>query len=91
VEQIRDLMDKKQVRGLPGRTSGHMIAKSISIKDQGGKPDRCAEKVRELTTGGPACHELQGFSRGHSRRIQAGLGRKSYEAEGLNGKESEQA
>jgi len=54
VEQIRDLMDKKQVRGLPGWTSGHVIAKSISIKDQGGKPDRCAEKVRELTTGGPA-------------------------------------
>jgi hypothetical protein len=54
VEQIRDLMDKKQVRGLPGRTSGQLIVKSISIKDLGGKPDRYAEKVRELTTGGPA-------------------------------------
>ena len=54
MEQIRDLMDKKQVRGLPGWTSGQMIAKSISIKNQGGKPDRCAEKVRVLTTGGPA-------------------------------------
>jgi hypothetical protein len=36
-------------------------------------------------------HESQGFSRGHSRRTQAGCGRKSYEAEGLNGKEGEQA
>jgi len=53
VEQIRDLMDKKQVRGLPGRTSGHVIAKSISIKDQGGKPDRCAEKVRDAYHGRP--------------------------------------
>ena len=54
MEQIRDLMDKKQVRGLPGRTSGPLIAKSISIKGQGGKPDRCAEKVCDLTTGDPA-------------------------------------
>jgi len=53
VEQIRDLMDKKQVRGLPGRTSGRLITKSISIKDPGGRPDRCAEKVCALTTGGP--------------------------------------
>ncbi len=33
MEQIRDLIvDKKQVRGLPVRTSGHVIAKSISIR-----------------------------------------------------------
>lgn len=36
-------------------------------------------------------HESQGFSRRHSRRTQAGCGRKSYEAEGLNGNEGEQA
>ena len=36
-------------------------------------------------------HESQGFSRWHSRRTQAGRGRKSYEAEGLNGEEGEQA
>ena len=46
-------MDKKHARSLHGRTSGHVIAKSISSKSQGGNPDRSAEKVRELTTVGP--------------------------------------
>ena len=52
MEQIRDLMDKKQVRGLPGWTSGQMIAKSISIKGAGCKFGGCALKAVELTSGG---------------------------------------
>ena len=37
VEQSRDPMDKNRIRGLPGRTSGQVTAKSIAIKGRGGK------------------------------------------------------
>ena len=51
MEQIRDLMDNKQVRGLSGRTSEHVIAKSISIKGTGCKSGGCVRKAVELTSG----------------------------------------
>ena len=52
VEQSRDPMDKNRIRGLPGRTSGQMIAKSTAIKGRGGKFDGCAVKADSLTSGG---------------------------------------
>ena len=52
VEQSRDPMDKNRIRGLPGRTSGPMIAKSIAIKGRGGKSGGCAVKAVGLTSGG---------------------------------------
>ena len=53
MEQNRDLMDKNRIRGLPGRTSGRMTAKSTVIKDRGGKFGGCAGKASELTSGDP--------------------------------------
>ena len=52
VEQSRDPMDKNRIRGLPGRTSGPMIAKSRAIKGRGGKSGGCAVKAVGLTSGG---------------------------------------
>jgi hypothetical protein len=34
VEQDRDLTNRNRIRGISGRTSGRLIAKSISISDQ---------------------------------------------------------
>ena len=47
-------MDKNRIRGLPGRTSGPMTAKSTVIKGRGGKFGGCAGKASELTSGGSA-------------------------------------
>ena len=55
VEQNRGLTNRKRIRGIPGRTSGRLITKSISIKDQGCRSDRGAGKAIELTWGG-LCH-----------------------------------
>ena len=52
VEQSRDPMDKNRIRGLPGRTSGPMIAKSIAIEGRGGISGGCAVKAVGLTSGG---------------------------------------
>src|SRR5271165_1304871 len=52
VEQNRDLTNRKRIRGIPGRTSGRLITKSISIKDQGCRSDGGAGKAIELTWGG---------------------------------------
>ena len=52
MEQNRDLTNRKRIRGIPGRTSGRLITKSISIKDQGCRSDRGAGKAIELTWGG---------------------------------------
>ena len=51
MEQNRDLTNRKRIRGIPGRTSGRLIAKSISIKGQGCRSDRDAGKAIELTQG----------------------------------------
>ena len=52
MEQNRDLTNRNWIRGIPGRTSGRLIAKSISIKDQGCRSGRDAGKAIELTQGG---------------------------------------
>jgi hypothetical protein len=52
VEQTRDLTNRKRILGIPGRTSGQRIAKSISIKGQGCRSGRRAGKAIELTWGG---------------------------------------
>ena len=54
-EQNRDLTNRKRIRGISGRTSGRLITKSISIKDQGCRSDRGAGKAIELTWGGLRC------------------------------------
>jgi hypothetical protein len=48
---MRDLTNRKRMRGISGRTSGPLIAKSISIKDQGCRSDRRPGKAIELTQG----------------------------------------
>ena len=44
-------MNKNRIRGIRCRTSGQMIAKSISIKGTGCKSGGCAWKAVELTSG----------------------------------------
>ena len=51
MEQNRDLTNRNRIRGIPGRTSGRLIAKSTSIKDQGCRSGRGAGKAIELTQG----------------------------------------
>jgi isopentenyl diphosphate isomerase/L-lactate dehydrogenase-like FMN-dependent dehydrogenase len=51
VEQTREALDKKRIRGLRRRASGPMIAKPIFSKDAGGKSDGCAWKAIELISG----------------------------------------
>ena len=52
VEQTRDLTNRKRISGIPGRTNGRLITKSVSIKDQGCRSGRRAGKAIELTWGG---------------------------------------
>ena len=52
VEQKREPMDKNRIRGRCGRTSQHVMTKSRSIKDPGGKFGGCAQKIVRLTSGG---------------------------------------
>jgi hypothetical protein len=52
VEQNRDLTNRNRIRGIPGRTSGRLVAKSISIKGQGCRSGRDAGEAIELTQGG---------------------------------------
>ena len=52
VEQRREPMDKNRIGGIRRRTSGGMVAKSISIKGAGCKFGGCALKAVELTSGG---------------------------------------
>ena len=52
-------MDKNRIRGLPGRTSEQMVAKSIAIKGRGGKSGGCAVKAVDLYLGRSArCPEV---------------------------------
>ena len=50
-EQNRDLTNRNRISGISGRTSGLLIAKSISIKGQGCRSGRGAGKAIELTWG----------------------------------------
>ena len=52
VEQNRGLTNRNRISGISGRTSGRLIAKSISIKGQGCRSGRRAVKAIELTWGG---------------------------------------
>ena len=52
VEQNRDLTNRNRISGNSVRTSGLLIAKSISINGQGCRSGRCAVKAIELTWGG---------------------------------------
>ena len=51
VEQRYGLMDKNWIRGLRRRTSEQRIAKSVSIKDAGGKSGSRVSKAVELIAG----------------------------------------
>ena len=51
MEQTCEPMYKNRIRGIRCRTSGLMIAKSISIKGTGCKFGGCARKAVELTSG----------------------------------------
>jgi hypothetical protein len=51
VEQTHEPMYKNRIRGIRCRTSGQMIAKSISIKGTGCKSGGCVRKAVELTSG----------------------------------------
>ena len=50
--QVQIEVQGRRIRGRTGRTRGPMIAKSISIKGQGGKFGRCVAKAAVLTSGG---------------------------------------
>ena len=51
MKQSRDLTNRNRIRGIRGRTSGRLIAKSTSIKDHGCRSGRAAVKVARLTLG----------------------------------------
>ena len=51
MEQRRESMNKNRIGGILCRTSGHMTAKSLSIKGTGCKSGGCALKAVELTLG----------------------------------------
>jgi hypothetical protein len=51
-EQNRGLTNRNRISGIPGRTSGQRVAKSISIKGPGCRSGRRAGKAIELTWGG---------------------------------------
>jgi len=60
-------MDKNRIRGLPGRTSEPMIAKSGAIKGRDGEFGGCAVKAVELTSGG-----LRRFRKSRTERLRKG-------------------
>ena len=80
VEQSRDPMDKNRIRGLPGRTSERMIAKSMVIKGRGGKSGGRAAKAVGLTSGGLRCVSATGL-----RSPQGGLTAVQKSADGKVG------
>src|SRR5258708_29175993 len=52
VEQNRGMTNRNRISGIPGRTSGRLIAKSISIKGRGCRSGGRAGEAIELTWGG---------------------------------------
>jgi len=85
VKQNCDLTNRNRIRGSLDRTSVLLIAKSISIKDQGCISGRCAAKAVGLTSGDlrrvpRGTEEIERFpdraaevSRGHSRHAAKGI------------------
>ena len=80
VEQNRGPMDKKRIRGLPGRTSEQPIAKSTAIKGRGGRSDGRAAKAVDLTSGDLCCVPQSGLG-----PPQGGLTAVQKSAEGVVG------
>ena len=62
VAQNRDLTNRNRIGGILGGTSGRLIAKSLSINDQGCRSGRCAGKAIELTWGDLRCVPNSGLS-----------------------------
>ena len=80
LEQSRDPMDKNRIRGLPGRTSEQVIAKSVAIKGRGGKSGGCAVKAVGLTSGGLCCvrnPRTERFRKGRDRGAEVSRGHSS--------------
>ena len=73
-------MDKNRIRGLPGRTSEQLIAKSTAIKGRGGKSGGRAVKAVGLTLG-----DLRRVSARRLRLPQGGLTAAQKSAEGIVG------
>ena len=80
VEQNRDLTNRNRIRGIPGRTSGRLIAKSTSINGQGCRSGRGAGKAIELTWGG-----LRRVPATELRELQGDLTAAQESAEGIVG------
>ena len=101
VEQSRDLTNRNRVLGSPGRTSGQLPAKSISIKGPSCRSGRCAVKAVKLTSGDLRRVSETGLRKPRGNHIAAqksaegivGGGnepggstvRRSHRTEGLNG------
>ena len=80
VEQNRDLTNRNRIEGNLGRTSGPLIAKSISIKGQGCRSGRAAGKATGLTWGG-----LRRVPSSELREPQGDLTAAQESAEGIVG------
>ena len=88
-------MNKNQIRGIQCRTSGLLIAKSISIKGTGCRSGGCAWKAVELSSGG-LLHVPESGLRVeaiHSDRVaEVSSGHSSgASSEGPNGRKRQQA
>jgi len=82
VEQTYEPMYKNRIRGIRCRTSGQMIAKSISIKGAGCRSGGCVRKAVELTSG-----DLPFVSDSRLRVEQSILTGRQKSAEGVLGTE----
>ena len=83
MEQTYEPMYKNRIRGIRCRTSGHVIAKSISIKGTGCKFGGCVRKAVELTSG-----DLPLVVASRLRIEQSVLTRRQKSAEGVVGAEA---
>ena len=82
MEQTYEPMYKNRIRGIRCRTSGQVIAKSISIKGTGCKFGGCVRKAVELTSG-----DLPFVSDSRLRVEQSILTGRQKSAEGVLGRE----
>ena len=82
MEQTHEPMYKNRIRGIRCRTSGQVIAKSISIKGTGCKFGGCVRKAVELTSG-----DLPFVSDSRLRVEQSILTGRQKSAEGVLGTE----
>ena len=80
MEQTYEPMYKNRIRGIRCRTSGQLIAKSISIKGTGCKFGGCVRKAVEITSG-----DLPFVSESRLRTEQSVLTGRQKSAEGVLG------